>query len=264
MATGNIKYQVLDVGQGLGNFVEIYDTTGKLTSTILLDLGSSREAELAGGPSVAYIVAKLKEMDQPTIDTVFLSHSDKDHTNLVPDLLRSFYPVGTDGQDQKDTLQINVIRYGGDSAKYRRAVTDDDKVPEPNILNLAEAYGPLVGGVREPNIEAFSAGESSFVSGAASKPFRTVDEVDIYIIIANAGETELFKSGRKRSLAQDDYAVNTNSLLVVVSFAGQQFVSTGDATAMTMAQANTVLTNEIKQGVPERCLHGDGTASRRL
>ncbi|MFZ2407685.1 MAG: hypothetical protein WAW41_21340, partial [Methylobacter sp.] len=87
MATGLVNITVLDVGQGMGTFVEIYDTSGALISTLLFDLGSLNNKVSAGGPSVQYLVDKLKSMADPTIELLVLSHKDGDHVNLIEDLL---------------------------------------------------------------------------------------------------------------------------------------------------------------------------------
>jgi len=237
MATTIIKFQVLDVGQGTGNFIEIYDG-GTLTHTVLIDLGSERAKEEAGGPSVEYVVAKLKEMTQPTVDALLLSHSDSDHINLVPQLLDAFYPVGTAGKKKKDTLQVSYARYGGAYQRYsKRSAT--------NLLARLEKYVP---GTDEP--EPMGAGFTSFAKGKKSTPLITVGGVKLYVWIANATETsalvpDTFRAGKRR--AADPFAINTNSLVVVAEFGGVQFVATGDATGVTLSEANTYATKEIRE-----------------
>src|SRR4028118_789745 len=106
MAAG-IKFQVLDVGQGSGNFIEIYGAKTAPDTTILIDLGSELESTAAGVPAAKYIVDKLKAMDEPTLDTMILSHSDSDHINLLDLVLDEFYPPNTPGKNPDEILRIN-------------------------------------------------------------------------------------------------------------------------------------------------------------
>src|SRR5689334_1409073 len=124
MAIG-MRFQVLDVGQGSGNFIEYWDDDEDLIATVLIDLGSEYAKEEAGGAAVAYIVGKLQAMDDPTLDAVMLSHSDSDHVNLLTKIF-----------DQMDVteLSIGAIYYGGERSKYTKHGT--------NILTEAEKYLP--------------------------------------------------------------------------------------------------------------------------
>lgn len=242
MATGYLLFRVLDVGQGSGNFIEIYDTKGKLSNTILIDLGSEKAKDTAGGPSVEYVVAKLKTMAQPTIDTVILSHSDSDHINLVQDLLKAFDPVGTPGKLRKNTLQIDVVRYGGDSSKYKK--TKGANGQAENVLTRLGDYAP--GNPKVSDIDSFKPSYTSLRKAGA--PFRTVNGVKLYVMMGNAArEDDGTKLGKKRKAVSDSYALNTNSLVIMLSFRGKQIIATGDATGVTLQQANRILTSAIIQ-----------------
>ena len=114
MAANNIKFHVLDVGQGTGNFIETYSSTKVLTKTILIDLGSERAKKTAGVPSAKFVADQLKNMTGGAVlDTLIMSHSDSDHINLLPDLLEYFDPPGIPSIPPKPTLTIKVAYYGG-------------------------------------------------------------------------------------------------------------------------------------------------------
>lgn len=228
-----INFQVLDVGQGTGNFIELRDDADhSLVATILLDLGSERAARhAAGGPTVEYVVATLKEMAQPTIDILMFSHGDSDHVNLVPDLLAAFEPFGTDGVPAVDTLKIKTVRYGGDFAKYEKRGTQ--------ILEKVRKYMP-----DDDELESVAYKTTSFSKGDKSKPMLTLEDIAIYMMMGNCANAAAEKGAKKRKL--DSFVVNTNSLVVVIIFGGVQFVATGDATGTTLRQCNDVITAPIK------------------
>lgn len=223
MTTKTIRYVVLDVGQGTGQFVEIYNTSDQLTNTILIDLGSESRKNEAGIPSVDYLTAKLAQMASPKIDFVFFSHSDSDHINLIPDLLDNFDPPSS-SPPTKTVLEIGEVFYGGPRNKYTKKGT--------NILRLIEAYtiGKIRGGV----------GQWSSYNPTANPPvakvFREIGVVKLYVLITNTPKP----SGKPVSSPSnfDGYALNTFSLVVVLDIDGTQYIATGDATGATIAACN--------------------------
>lgn len=227
-----IAVTMLDVGQGSGTFVEIYTGT-TITATALLDLGSERAKDDAGGPSVDYIVKQLTTMAQPRIDFFSLSHSDSDHINLVQDLLSRFDPPG--GKGPKPTLEIMTVIYGGPRKLYAKHKGN-------NVIEEIEAYQPK--GTKKP--EPLPANNSSY---SQAKPVFSRDEVEIYLLVGNHVSTEprtiKTKIGDKK-WRTDSYSLNTYSLILVVQFDGWVYVVTGDATGATIAQANyTIKQNKV-------------------
>lgn len=76
---GQLRFTFIDVGQGDSTLIEC--PNGR---HILVDAGSTtdpQEEEIR-----AYLLDRLGE-DQPVIDTLVITHPDKDHYNLIPDLL---------------------------------------------------------------------------------------------------------------------------------------------------------------------------------
>lgn len=231
MPADSIKFQVLDVGQGSGNFVEMYNGT-TLVNTVLIDLGSERATDVGGGLSVEFIVAELKTMAKPTIEYMFLSHSDTDHISLLDQLLDSFSTPGS-GKPDNDTLWVNNVRYGGSFSDYTKGKA------KKNVLTRLKGY--MTTG--EPN--PWPAESSSY--GTTTTAAATVEGVDFYLLYGNAPKSAAQKRNRDGTFVSTDaYAKNTVSLIVVVSFKGFQFVATGDATGATLAKANIILTPTIK------------------
>ena len=238
MPAAYIKFQVLDVGQGTGNFIEIFDASDKLINTVLVDFGSEHATQtLAGGPSIDYVVGRLKKMAQPTIDTLITSHSDYDHISLLNSLLKSFYPVGTPGKKPEDTLLIKFMGYGGAFEKYKKG-----KGTATNILATIKKY--MAGKAPEP----FSGSFSSF-SAPSPLPYREVEGLKLWVLIANAADaapgSKPVVGAKRKASTTDSFAINTNSVVLVMDFAGIKFAPTGDATGVTLYQCNQKLTATV-------------------
>jgi beta-lactamase superfamily II metal-dependent hydrolase len=243
-----VWFNVLDVGQGSGNYIEVVDTPGQpATHTALLDLGSEREREAAGGPSASYIVASLKHMPQPRLDLVLLSHSDSDHINLIMDVLTPFTPYIPKKNEGKGTLHVVKTIYGHERAKYKlRKKKGEDKPKQ--ILDEIEKY--MNGGKADP-VPPF---DSSF----DHDPVTTLAEagpVKFYLLIGNElmPETDTKKrritagKGVKRPYKSGESLANTNSVVTIASYAKRQIVVTGDATGITLDACNSRMTPEMRQ-----------------
>ncbi|MDY7092721.1 MAG: hypothetical protein SX243_07085 [Acidobacteriota bacterium] len=231
MATKALRFTVLDVGQGTGNFIELFSTktpgpTTAPTKTFLIDLGSEKQKNEAGGPSAAFVVTQLDRMTNPELDCVILSHSDSDHINLLERVLAAFDPPGTINPTKR-ILTVQRSYYGGDYKLYSKS--------GKNVLVELAKY-TLNG------IGTFPTNKSSFgVSSPA--PFRTIDGVDLYLMVGNAPRSAA--AAAKKSSSVDSFAINTKSLVVVVSW-GIQYIATGDATGVTLAACNKFITPTIK------------------
>ncbi len=104
----------LDVGQGDGTLVVCPDGT-----TVLVDLGSTKNKDIAGSDAVKFLVNRLVELQDerdlpaPTLDRLYLTHSDKDHYNLLPELCDAVRE--RTGKD----LVISDLRIGGKPEEYK-------------------------------------------------------------------------------------------------------------------------------------------------
>lgn len=217
-------FWVLDVGQGSGNFIQVFDDSDKLVGSVLIDLGSERMKQAAGFPSAEFVAALL--CDPGTLDLVVLSHSDSDHINLIPELLDFFTP---------SNLEIKNVIYGGDQARYaKRGGT--------NVLNRIKAYMPS-----GKAITPMPPKGSSFSGPGPYAPVHILDALKVWILMANAAESGVASSsgGAKRRKTGDGYNTNTNSVVVLLEFGKAQFVVTGDATGTTLYQINEVVTPAV-------------------
>ncbi|MFP5246280.1 MAG: ComEC/Rec2 family competence protein [Thermoanaerobaculia bacterium] len=133
MAQGFLSIDFLDVGQGDGTLIVFPDDT-----TVLVDMGSKKNADVAGGDAIQYVHAKLLELQArrdkifPTIDILFLTHGDEDHYNLIVPLIESF------GED--DPLEIQAIYIGGELSEYDPSIRDGllDEAVRLEILTVFE------------------------------------------------------------------------------------------------------------------------------
>jgi beta-lactamase superfamily II metal-dependent hydrolase len=228
-----IKLQVLDVGQGSGNFLEFYDVNGTLTTTMLFDLGSEHASKTAGAGSVKYIIETLQGMAEPTIDTVILSHSDSDHINLMGQLFDTFSPPGTVGKNPNEILRIKRAYYGGDRNLYKKGKTKKSF----NVITRLEKY---LTDTKDEGANSLSSNDSSFYDLPA-RPLRIVDGVLVFLMVGNILKEAVTKAVTKKRKAPDGYTINTKSLVLLVYYKGVQMLITGDATGVTLVKCNEII-----------------------
>lgn len=116
--TKGIEVTILDVGQGDGIYME--SSTG---NNYLIDAGSSQRTQLAKERLIPFLSAK----GGTKIDTVFITHSDADHTSAIISLLEQGYHIG--------------------------------KVILPNVSMGEEAYIELVDIVKQANVPLYFMGQ---------------------------------------------------------------------------------------------------------
>lgn len=219
-----VRLQVLDVGQGSGNFVEIY-TDAKdevLGATILVDLGTELDPfDAAQTETIKYICEKLRTMTNPTISLLVLSHSDTDHINLIASLLSNFTPPGQPAQSGKPNLTIALAWFAGEYDKFA-------KRSQTNVLAIVQAY------MVPPNRpQRYENGFSSFNT---DPPIcMEVAGVTVYTLIA-----QVVNEGSSAA-RESPYWINTRSAVLMLSYQGTQWILTGDATGRTLYEINRKL-----------------------
>lgn len=232
--SGGLAFQVLDVGQGSGNLLEFYNTASQLVATALLDLGSEAKKTAAGGPSAQYIVNQLKSMPGGAkLNLVILSHSDSDHINLIYKVLQEFSPDGTGGKPQ---LVVEKVIYGGTHNKYKKG-----KSNTPASRNVLDYLSDFFPGDEDERLESLQPMSSSFWSEEGFDPTATIEGANFYILVGNAVPSQiyLFQSSDKPDPSMpESYALNTNSVVMVIDYKSSQFVVLGDATGVTIAACN--------------------------
>ncbi len=132
----NILVNFLDVGQGDGTV--ILCPTGEI---ILIDLGSKKNADIAGADAIRAVCPMLlasvqyRKLDGPVLDCLVLTHGDGDHYNLIQkldDTVKEWFP-----QPDFQPLKISKIVIGG-------VVDDYSKTFRDNFLSPAFENGNLI------------------------------------------------------------------------------------------------------------------------
>jgi beta-lactamase superfamily II metal-dependent hydrolase len=137
--------QYLDVGQGDGTFLYFPPTDESDAETVLIDLGSKKNAEVAGSCARQFVYCALKQIQaregwaRPYLDQLFVTHGDGDHYNLILPLLDMFV---ADGQP----LGIGQLIIGGRAPDYATDFRRDLIQPMSAAKRLAvlanSAYDP--------------------------------------------------------------------------------------------------------------------------
>ncbi len=226
-----VRLQVLDVGQGSGNFVEIYTDPNNevLGATILVDLGTERNTlDLAQTATIEYVRKTLCTMTNPTISLLVLSHSDKDHINLIKPLLSKFTPPGETAEHDKPNLTVAEAWYAGEYDKFTKGKGKE----KFNVLEFVKLYMTQN---EEPN-KSPQMYEKSLSSFNTDTPVCwDVEGVKVYTLIAQVVNE---RSWAKKESA---YFINTRSVVLMLSYQGTQWILTGDATGRTLYEINLKL-----------------------
>jgi hypothetical protein len=261
-------YYVLAVGQGTGTLVQVCD--GELKKpvwSVIIDLGSEGWSEEVALPSAKFAAEKLKNGEKSgevTLDAVILSHSDSDHINLIPKLLKEF----SDPRNPKPTkpkLSVTEVWFGGDRSKYKKG-------DRANVLDELHNFRP----VRKPddsNIKGLKNNVSSLDKTAPDPLVDSGKDGKIWLMIGNtiADQVSIEKNKPTRT-ASGGYATNTKSLVVGVSFGAspdtKEIFATGDATGLTIAKCREVLKASGETIAPSLSVslphHGSGTTTYDL
>jgi beta-lactamase superfamily II metal-dependent hydrolase len=109
--------QYLDVGQGDGTMLYFPPTDESDPETVLIDLGSKKNADVAGSCARQFVYCTLKKIQEdqgwanPYLDHLFVTHGDGDHYNLILPLLEMFDEDG-------EPLVIGELILGGRANDY--------------------------------------------------------------------------------------------------------------------------------------------------
>lgn len=219
MATERVIVSALDVGQGQGTFVEVYDGSAQLTNTLLFDLGSSKSSTTAGGPSIEYIAVKIATMSVPKIDYLSLSHKDRDHVNLLTKLITA---INVKISPKK--VSIGKVRYGGAKAWY-----------SGDLIKELEAICSDVGSLNIAHT-SYSHKDKTW------DPIWVENDVYVYILIANIPTDSTITSWSDLNVKNkpDSELANSVSIICSVWWNNNQFIINGDATFVTFQEFNKV------------------------
>lgn len=220
-----MRFSVLAVGQGSGNFIEVFEGTDNTPKmAILIDLGSSGAADDPTSVPVDYVFQQLKKMKdkytKAVLSAVIFSHPDIDHINLINKLLDK-----CDAGLGSSKLVINKVMYGADRGAY---IKGQSNKPDVDYLKRVSTYIPG-GQLTYFGVE----------TGNLTVPIINTDGVTLHLLLGNTvyGKLKTFSHGSTK-VELDGYRSNTSSLVIGVQYAGVNIVVTGDATGLTMSRLN--------------------------
>lgn len=225
MATGKIKVNVVDVGQGQCTFVEVYNTANTLVHTLLFDCGSDHRS--AQTPTnLQYIANTVSAMAAPAFDLMAFSHSDNDHVSLMKDLLGycTHKPA------------VKKVFYGGNYDKYKkRGYNILVELVKQGYCTSKELFAPRTDATGfDPKTGVFP--EAMWTSDDG--------EVRVDLLVGNVindlpeEPDEDEEEAPKLPILKGAEALNRVSLVCRVNYNGFDYIICGDATNRTMAMVN--------------------------
>jgi hypothetical protein len=223
MATQKVLVYSLDVGQGMSTFVEIYDDNSDLIRTLLFDLGSSKNSDIAGTATVTFLAAQInKRKPKPYIDAVFISHKDSDHVSLISKLLEKL----------PSDVGVGKVWYGGRYSWYTNT--------KGNVLTeLGKRTGKA-----GTDVQGFPVGVSDFDPDLGFFDFLwDMDDVTVHLLVANTPhkDEKLGTPEDNISKKPDGDQANSKSLVCYIRYGNNAFAISGDATYPSMVYMNQIL-----------------------
>ncbi|TND08824.1 MAG: beta-lactamase [Bacteroidetes bacterium] len=183
-----LRFIFLYVGQGDGTFIILPDNT-----TILVDLGSLKNSETAGKNAVKTIADELTALGKTSIDYLFITHSDRDHNNLLWELDLKITGTGL------YSYPFTNVYIGGEKSNYHDFYVG-------LLLNNKETAGKLT-----------LFGDSDHDTSTTPRwPAASMGGVDMYLLSANVPT-------RKNALP------NPKSIVLMLSYQGWKVILSGDA-----------------------------------
>ncbi|MCY0916311.1 ComEC/Rec2 family competence protein [Massilia antarctica] len=218
MAIDEISVQTMYSGQGMCTVIVAYEASA-VSKLMLVDFGAEKDA----GTAREHTLAALKTLIEShgVLDALVVSHSDKDHWNLLSELL-----------DQLDAkIKITVAAFGTGNwvgaAQTFRAKVEKRKANDKTIKLLDSSYSDISPDTPKI-IEEWDVGW---------------DGVTFYILCASVN---FFLDHDGDVVAVDE--TNTQSVVLMCSFADQNVFLPGDATGSTLQFLNNRMDGHAYHG----------------
>jgi hypothetical protein len=223
----------LDVGQGMCTFFEHYNDKDELKQVALFDVGSTKNRESAGLPTLNFLARRIIARNPPDgyLDILFISHKDADHVNLIRELLKLVPKAG-----------IGMVRYGGRYSWYAT------KVGRNILTELGERTGA-------PNayVKGFPVGRSEYnsVTGEFGLPVWPGTNYDFYLLAANAPYKDEKVGTPEKDISQrpNGDQANSKSLVVAMQMGYTWSIISGDATFPTFQYINGIFSKQFLRNV---------------
>lgn len=122
-----MTFQFLDVGMGDGTLVQIRTEGQTYDTLVLVDFGEEKsQFKVALQDALVYLRrtiaenSKLRGLEVPYIDYLFITHSDADHHNRLTELFKPEFP----GYANDKQLHIGQACFGGEATEYGALIAD--------------------------------------------------------------------------------------------------------------------------------------------
>jgi beta-lactamase superfamily II metal-dependent hydrolase len=207
MATTKLVISAMYSGQGMCNVIEAYDG-GTVTKLMLADFGAEKDSATARLYTLATL--KKKVIARGKIDVMVISHSDRDHWNLMGELLDSL----------PSTIKIDIAAWGIGNW-LNAAKTFRDKV-EGRLLSFASK-------------KYFWTAETDIKNDGANIDYWDVGWGEVKFQVLAASVT-LWTVNKNYNIFLTE--PNTASIVLKCDFAAKFSVMTGDATWATLKFIN--------------------------
>ncbi len=216
----DIQVTMLFVDQGMGNLIELVDTSTKeIVFRALVDFGSSKSTACVA--TVDWLADEISVGTKAKLDFLIISHKDNDHWSLLRPLAEKLLQKG-------HSLEIKAGWHGNRPEQYNKLKNlDDAQKKGKTIIEYMSKYVQLY-----PLVEK----GSSYKTAGALKPIASSHGVDFKIVTVNV------PSGKSKA----DIISNTQSLVLAIEGNGKTVFLPGDATAETCVELNEIL--ESKAG----------------
>jgi hypothetical protein len=240
MTVGEVRFYVLDVGQGACNYVEIVDDGGTVTHNMLIDLGTNSSQAIAKD-NLEWLRQKIVA-NARYLNVLVITHGDTDHYNMIAKILPAFGPP--------NNQQIGMVRYGGPDWRYGGGLI-------ATLKTYAKRIDPH-DGMSDPDCASFTPSQSSYdlYEDPTWEPiWKSGDEDEdakLQLIIANVPHPHDPRDmSRKPTQKMNAEAVNTKSVVLGLEWDNYWIVATGDATATTLGAINDLLEHVDSDELPK-------------
>lgn len=210
MATTKLVVGAMYSGQGMCTLVESYDGA-TVTKLMLVDFGAEKDSATAREFTLESLKSKIKSHGK--IDVMIISHSDRDHWNLMWELLKKL-----DNAIKIDTAIFGIGSWENSAEKFKEDVLA--RVPTKTGIHLLNS--------------AFS--DIKDKGAKLNRLDLGWDGVTFNILAASIQVWNVY-SGYDKVFSEP----NTASIVLRVKFAEKYSVLTGDATGTTLKFINTAM-----------------------
>jgi hypothetical protein len=209
VAITQVDVIALHCDQGMGTLVKVYDDSvmDELAYLALFDLGSDSKDWFFAGDALDTVWGSLDTKVDHKLDVLMLSHQDKDHWNLLPNLRGMI-----SGSSWKDQFTLGQLWRGG--LDWGPQATTEFNMWQTEYNVKGHSFTDCTSGYRTP--------------GAVQHLTNYDAKVWINLVVTNV----------QSSRSAPDLIRNGSSMVICINFGGNRVIIPGDATSETLWAIN--------------------------